>query len=1063
MIPDLMNKEEGTDMTVAYKKMKNLFLRQSYLDAWEDYKRSLNKRSFIKWDYVILTASNEEQAKGYRSQIEERLEKKLLPADTHYAVLPDPDGKRVGSGGATLQVLRYLSGQEKEESKASGESSRPEDSGDSDCSGESRGPGRNLFGGKRILVIHSGGDSKRVPQYSACGKLFSPVPRELPSGRPSTLFDEFIIAMSGVPARIPEGMLVLSGDVLLLFNPLQIDFSTEGAAAISIKEPVSTGKDHGVFLNDGHDYVGRFLHKQPEEQLRAAGAVNSQNCVDLDTGAIILSAPILNELFSLISTDNRIDEEKYARFVNETARLSFYGDFLYPLAKDATLEQYYKEAAEGRICEELIRCRKEIWERLHGYSMKLLCLSPAEFIHFGTTRELTEMVTAGIDNYEFLGWKRLVLTNLSDAPGCAVHNSLVEPETVLGERVYLEDCILKGRCRVEDGSVLSGVTLENCMIPENVVLHGLYLKNGRFVVRIYGVADNPKGELSKKASFLTTDLKQFLISNHLEEADLWDDTQERCLWFANLYPVCDTMAEAADWAWRLYRMAAGWASREEIAQWKERERMSLYGSFNQADIGAILPWKQKLENHIRVRRFIEEIKKGVYYEDAFRVFGEAGLNEKQYRLLLETAKREELSLSIRIYYALSRELKREGRCICRDTYDVTESLCFDSIARSIYESAAARIRNLNDIRIVRDAVDIRLPVRVNWGGGWSDTPPHCNERGGTVLNAAISLRGRLPVHVAAKRLDEPVIRFESADVGITGQAKKSSEIQDCHNPYDYFALHKAALIACGIVPIQGECDLTALLEEMGGGIYLSTEVEGVPRGSGLGTSSILAGACVKALYALLGLELSEDELYHTVLCMEQIMSTGGGWQDQVGGLTPGVKLITSAPGIDQKLKVDYLSISEETRQELNERFTLIYSGQRRLARNLLRDVVGGYIGGRPESLTALSEMQRTAVLMRYELERGNVDGFGELLNRHWELSLMLDEGSSNTCIDQIFMACEDLIDARFIAGAGGGGFLQVLLKKGRSKEELRKRLREVFQDSGVDVWECEIVQGDGRF
>ena len=161
--------------------------------------------------------------------------------------------------------------------------------------------------------------------------------------------------------------------------------------------------------------------------------------------------------------------------------------------------------------------------------------------------------------------------------------------------------------------------------------------------------------------------------------------------------------------------------------------------------------------------------------------------------------------------------------------------------------------------------------------------------------------------------------------------------------------------------------------------------------------------------------------------------------------------------------MDYLSISEETRQELNERFTLIYSGQRRLARNLLRDVVGGYIGGRPESLTALSEMQRTAVLMRYELERGNVDGFGELLNRHWELSLMLDEGSSNTCIDQIFMACEDLIDARFIAGAGGGGFLQVLLKKGRSKEELRKRLREVFQDSGVDVWECEIVQDDGRF
>lgn len=126
----------------------------------------------------------------------------MLPSGTHYAVLPDFEGKRVGSGGATLGALRYIH----------------EHSGG--------------FDGKRILVIHSGGDSKRVPQYSACGKLFSPVPRELPDGRRSTLFDEFMIAMSGVPSRIELGMLVLSSDVLLLFNPLQIDFFGSGAVGM---------------------------------------------------------------------------------------------------------------------------------------------------------------------------------------------------------------------------------------------------------------------------------------------------------------------------------------------------------------------------------------------------------------------------------------------------------------------------------------------------------------------------------------------------------------------------------------------------------------------------------------------------------------------------------------------------------------------------------------------------------------------------------------------------------------------------------------------------------------
>lgn len=69
------------------------------------------------------------------------------------------------------------------------------------------------------------------------------------------------------------------------------------------------------------------------------------------------------------------------------------------------------------------------------------------------------------------------------------------------------------------------------------------------------------------------------------------------------------------------------------------------------------------------------------------------------------------------------------------------------------------------------------------------------------------------------------------------------------------------------------------------------------------------------------------------------MSTGGGWQDQVGGLSTGAKYITAEAGMHQYPKVKELELSQETKDELNERFALIYTGQRRLARNLLRDVV----------------------------------------------------------------------------------------------------------------------------
>ena len=111
---------------------QSLYLSQSYQDAWDDYLRSIKSETFPVWDYIILTASNEHQASAFMAQIDSRRD--YLPKGTAIGIVPDEGGKRVGSGGATLSVLKYL--KEKEES----------------------------FDNKKILVIHSGGDSKRVPQ-----------------------------------------------------------------------------------------------------------------------------------------------------------------------------------------------------------------------------------------------------------------------------------------------------------------------------------------------------------------------------------------------------------------------------------------------------------------------------------------------------------------------------------------------------------------------------------------------------------------------------------------------------------------------------------------------------------------------------------------------------------------------------------------------------------------------------------------------------------------------------------------------------------------------------------
>ncbi|MCI9297120.1 MAG: bifunctional fucokinase/L-fucose-1-P-guanylyltransferase [Lachnospiraceae bacterium] len=1016
-------------MNISYNKIKPLFLQQSYLDAWEDYRRALRKRSFPCWDVVVLTASNEDQASAYRKEIEYRLLNALLPAKTRYVVLSDPEGKRVGSGGATLNVLKYL---------------------------EEKEGGREAFG-KKVLVIHSGGDSKRVPQYSVCGKLFSPVPRELPNGRASTLFDEFMIATAGIPARMQSGMLVMSGDVLLLFNVLQIDLQYRGAAAISIKEPISTGKEHGVFLNDGQGMVKRFLHKQSEEQLRALGAVNEQGMVDLDTGAVMLDTELLRALFSLIGDGIKTDPEKFDMFVNDRARISFYGDFLYPLAKDATLEEYYLQAPEGSFCEELKTCRTKIWEVLHKFRMKVICLSPAEFIHFGTTRELLELVTESVEDYKYLHWKRQVCTNRPDERRYAAHNSLIAKGADIGEGCYLEDCDIGEGVSTGEGSILSGLCLKKGRIPPGVVLHGLRLQDGRYTVRIYGVEDNPKGTLEENAAYIYGRLGDMVSYYGIKPEQIWGD-QEHYLWFAKLYPVCESMEEALRASLQLVKISENKEPSPAVGGWLSMERCSLYESFAKADVKAVLPWKTRLEDLVLAARFMEILEQGGSYDRALQVFGQVGIDQKKFDLLMEKAKGSGLLLKMRIYYALSRYMRERNIVFAGDVgYDVLERLCFDSLGKAVYDNSRKYIQDNKNFHIVNKNVKVGLPVRVNWGGGWTDTPPYCNENGGVVLNAALKLNGILPIQVEVRRLDALHVEFASEDIGAEGICRTAEEIRDCHNPFDFFALHKAALISCGIVPLAGTETLEEILKRLGGGIYLSTKVVGVPKGSGLGTSSILSGACVKALHEFLGLSCSEGALYDIVLCMEQMMSTGGGWQDQVGGLTNGIKYITTKSGIDQRIQVEQIAVPEDAKKELQERFALIYTGQRRLARNLLREVVGNYIGGRKESVEALAAMKVTAVRMRWALEEGDIDELAELFNEHWELSKQLDMGATNTCIDQIFLSCEDLIDGRFIAGAGGGGFLQAILKKGVTKRQLSERLHEVFQDNGVDVWESEFV------
>ena len=316
------------------KVPKTLLLQQQYLDTWNDFKLSKESKVYPVWDYVIITASNDFQAKGYDQQIQQRIY--FLPKRTKFLTISDEKNERIGSGGATLAVLKKIIELEKK------------------------------FEGFRILLIHSGGDSSRTPQYSSLGKLFSPIPRVLPDGRSSTLFDEIIISMSSVPSRIKEGMVILSGNVLLLFNPLKIECASNDISCITFKENPENSHSHGIILGGKNDYVKKCLQSKNRETLNEIGALDENGFVDINTGILLLSCKFMKVLYSLIDND-----EKYFKMINSKVRLNLYVDFLYPLAEESTLELFCQEKPEGELCEELIESRKIIWNEFKKNKFRL--------------------------------------------------------------------------------------------------------------------------------------------------------------------------------------------------------------------------------------------------------------------------------------------------------------------------------------------------------------------------------------------------------------------------------------------------------------------------------------------------------------------------------------------------------------------------------------------------------------------------------------------------------------------------------------------------------------------
>lgn len=335
----------------------------------------------------------------------------------------------------------------------------------------------------------------------------------------------------------------------------------------------------------------------------------------------------------------------------------------------------------------------------------------------------------------------------------------------------------------------------------------------------------------------------------------------------------------------------------------------------------------------------------------------------------------------------------------------------------------ARLLKVRDEAKSFQEIKVTSPIRIDFAGGWSDTPPICYQEGGSVLAAAVTLDGKRPIEVTVRPRRDKFVKVVSRDLGKRKLIKSAAEIADHHDPHDWCCLVKSALAVTGFEFGRAGID-----------IEISADL---PKGSGMGTSSILGAATIAALIG----EVDVDRVGALTLALEQEMRTGGGWEDQFAGMTPGIKIMRSQPGQPQRIKVENLVAPAKFRRELAERSFLYFTGQKRMARNVLRRVLGFYAAN-PHNFgkILISSVKAGAEKAAEAVRKGDLAAFAACVNDYWQDKKLLDAGSTNEKVDDIIDAIRPYTAAVTLAGAGGGGFMYILAKSAADAKKIRALL-----------------------
>ena len=397
---------------------------------------------------------------------------------------------------------------------------------------------------------------------------------------------------------------------------------------------------------------------------------------------------------------------------------------------------------------------------------------------------------------------------------------------------------------------------------------------------------------------------------------------------------------------------------------------------------------------------------------------------------------------------------------------------------------------------------IAAPIRVDLAGGWTNLSIVSHQLGGCVVNVALKLEDRCPIGAAARFLSQPIVRLSTRKRSpLHSNGESNSDVKHDHvlfqsefssvadfldqhdNPHSKTALLQCVLICMGVINPSGlsqkePTTLSNLSDHVLAAIQRASVVSSdtslphqvgpvglelcvwseLPKGTGLGVSSILAAAAIQVICKLFKRRYDAQSLTHLVLLVEQRLTTAGGWQDQVGALLPSFKRTTCVqPQLASRLEhlkrgqrvltddAKQHHIEAEAKMQVNievmasvapdfaaafsARSLLVYTGVSRLAKMQLQSVVHRWQRRDRETLDLFVALHNNADRMTAAISAGDLAAVGQSLNVYWQQKRAIANNAEPEAVSLLMREIRESesVLGMSLCGAGGGGFLFCLM------------------------------------